>query len=157
MLKGFMCLSGRCIQRLGPVEGDHARGCGSQDVDDPGAFGQEQGGLAEDGGAGVDLEDYVVGEQGLTVAVRGGGHSLPGFSTCDGGIVIDLSAMRAVEVDPDRRVAIAQGGARWGDYDGITHSYGLASTGGIVSTTGVASTTRARPRAARGSPERASE
>ena len=57
----------------------------------------------------------VAGERGLPVAVRGGGHSLPGFSTCDGGIVVDLSAMRAVQVDPDRRVAIAQGGARWGE------------------------------------------
>lgn len=83
----------------------------------------------------------VANERGLAVAVRGGGHSLPGFSTCEDGIVIDLSAMRAVEVDPQRRVAVAQGGARWGDYDSITHSFGLASTGGIVSTTGVAGLT----------------
>src|SRR3954462_13423950 len=52
----------------------------------------------------------------LVVAVRGGGHSLPGFSTTDGGIVIDLSAMRAVHVDPASRTATAQGGATWADF-----------------------------------------
>jgi FAD/FMN-containing dehydrogenase len=73
----------------------------------------------------------------LELAVRGGGHSVPGFGTVDGGVVIDLSGMRSVEVDPDRRTARAQGGATWGDYNGATHVYGLASTGGIISTTGV--------------------
>src|SRR3954469_13678784 len=53
----------------------------------------------------------------LLVAVRGGGHSIPGFSTVDGGIVIDLSAMRSVHVDPDRRTAVASGGATWADFD----------------------------------------
>lgn len=60
---------------------------------------------------------------------------------CNGGIVIDLSAMRTVHVDPDRRVAVVQGGARWADYDQATHTHGLASTGGMVSTTGVAGLT----------------
>jgi FAD/FMN-containing dehydrogenase len=83
----------------------------------------------------------VAGEEGLPVAVRGGGHSLPGFSMCNGGIVIDLSAMRTVHVDPDRRVAVVQGGARWADYDQATHTHGLASTGDMVSTTGVAGLT----------------
>src|SRR3954470_15954525 len=74
----------------------------------------------------------------LLVAVRGGGHSLPGFSTCDGGIVIDLSLMNAVRVEPASRVAAAQGGCTWADLDHETQAFGLAVTGGLVSTTGVA-------------------
>src|SRR5919112_482359 len=54
--------------------------------------------------------------ENLTVSVRGGGHSLPGFSTVDGGMVIDLSAMRAVQVDPVARTATAQGGATWAGF-----------------------------------------
>jgi FAD/FMN-containing dehydrogenase len=74
----------------------------------------------------------------LEVAVRGGSHSIPGFSTTDGGIVIDLSAMRSVHVDPVRRTAVAQGGATWADFDHETQAFGLAVTGGLVSTTGIA-------------------
>src|SRR3954463_6283797 len=74
----------------------------------------------------------------LEVAVRGGSHSIPGFSTTDGGIVIDLSAMRSVRVDPVRRTAVAQGGATWADFDHETQAFGLAVTGGLVSTTGIA-------------------
>ena len=74
----------------------------------------------------------------LIVAVRGGGHSIPGFSTVDGGIVIDLSAMKAVHVDPARRTAVAQGGATWADFDHETQAFGLAVTGGLVSSTGIA-------------------
>jgi FAD/FMN-containing dehydrogenase len=73
----------------------------------------------------------------LVVAVRGGGHSLPGFSTCDGGIVIDLSAMRAVHVDPVARTAVAQGGCTWAEFDHETQAFGLATTGGLVSSTGI--------------------
>ncbi|CAM06430.1 FAD/FMN-containing dehydrogenase [Saccharopolyspora erythraea NRRL 2338] len=73
----------------------------------------------------------------LDVAVRGGGHSVPGFGTCDEGVVIDLSAMRGVRVDPVRRTARVEGGATWGDLDAATHAFGLATTGGIISTTGV--------------------
>lgn len=80
-------------------------------------------------------------DRGLPLAVRGGGHSLPGFSTCDGGIVLDLSPMRAVRVNPEARVARAQGGCRWRDYDAATHAHGLASTGGLISTTGIAGLT----------------
>ena len=76
--------------------------------------------------------------ENLLVAVRGGGHSLPGFSTCDGGIVIDLSAMTAVRVDPARRTAVAEGGCTWADFDHETQAFGLAVTGGLVSTTGIA-------------------
>src|SRR3954470_22766051 len=74
----------------------------------------------------------------LPVAVRGGGHSLPGFSTTDGGVVIDLSAMKSVRVDPERRTAAAEGGATWADLDHETQAFGLAVTGGLVSTTGIA-------------------
>ena len=76
--------------------------------------------------------------ENLTVAVRGGGHSLPGFSTCDGGLVIDLSAMKSIHVDPARRTAVAQGGATWADFDHETQAFGLAVTGGLVSSTGIA-------------------
>ena len=80
-------------------------------------------------------------DSGLELAVRGGGHSAPGFGTCDGGVVIDLSPMRTVYVDPNARTARAGGGTTWGDFDYATHAYGLATTGGIVSTTGVAGLT----------------
>src|SRR4051794_33776218 len=74
----------------------------------------------------------------LSVAVRGGGHSIPGFSTCDGGVVIDLSGMTTVRVDPATRTAVAEGGATWGDFDHETQAFGLAVTGGLVSSTGIA-------------------
>jgi FAD/FMN-containing dehydrogenase len=78
---------------------------------------------------------------GLPIAIRGGGHSVPGFGTCDGGVVIDLSAMRSVRVDPAKKTARAEGGATWGDFNSATHAFGLATTGGIISTTGVAGLT----------------
>lgn len=80
-------------------------------------------------------------DAGLPFAVRGGGHSVAGLSTCDVGVVIDLSSMRAVAVDTKRRIAIAEPGATWGDYDAATAQHGLASTGGLISTTGVAGLT----------------
>jgi hypothetical protein len=76
--------------------------------------------------------------QDLLVAVRGGKHSLPGFSTCDGGIVIDLSQMKGIRVDPVSQTAQAQGGLTWSEFDHETQAFGLATTGGLISTTGIA-------------------
>src|SRR5262249_46007746 len=77
----------------------------------------------------------------LQIAVRGGGHSVPGFSTTDGGIVIDLGRMSGVRVDPAGRRAFVGGGATWGDVDHETTAHGLATTGGLISTAGVAGLT----------------
>ena len=73
----------------------------------------------------------------LEIAVRGGGHNVAGTAVCDDGIVVDLSGMRAVWVDPGSRTARVQGGALWGDVDHETQAHGLATTGGIVGHTGV--------------------
>lgn len=74
----------------------------------------------------------------LMVAVRGGGHNVAGNAVCDGGLVIDLSSMKGMRVDPVRRVARAEPGLTWGEFDRETQSLGLATTGGIQSTTGIA-------------------
>jgi FAD/FMN-containing dehydrogenase len=76
--------------------------------------------------------------EGLPLAVRGGGHSIPGFSTVDNGLVLDLSPMNAVHVDPHRRTVTAEGGSLWRDVDAEAQAFGLAVTGGLVSTTGIA-------------------
>jgi FAD/FMN-containing dehydrogenase len=77
----------------------------------------------------------------LLVAVRGGGHHVAGHAVCEGGIMIDLSPMRAVRVDPEAQTAYVQGGATWGDVDRDTQAFGLAVPGGVVSATGVAGLT----------------
>jgi FAD/FMN-containing dehydrogenase len=76
-------------------------------------------------------------DHALDLSVRGGGHSVPGFGTNDGGLVIDLSLMRGVRVDPKARTARVEGGATWGDFNHAGYPFGLATTGGIISTTGV--------------------
>lgn len=80
-------------------------------------------------------------EAGLPLALRGGGHSAPGFGTVDDGLVLDFSGRRGVWVDPRTKRARAEAGATWGDYNHATHAFGLASTGGIVGSTGVAGLT----------------
>jgi FAD/FMN-containing dehydrogenase len=82
-------------------------------------------------------------DTGIATAVRGGGHSVPGFSVCDGGLLIDLSAARSVRVDRARQTARADGGATWGDFDHETGAYGLGSTGGVMRTTGIGGLTLA--------------
>jgi FAD/FMN-containing dehydrogenase len=77
-------------------------------------------------------------EYGLPLAVRGGGHNVAGTAVVDGGLVIDLSAMREVRIDPSRRTVHVQGGATWADVDKVTAPLGLATPGGVVSETGVA-------------------
>jgi FAD/FMN-containing dehydrogenase len=77
-------------------------------------------------------------ERGMEVAVRAGGHSSPGFATTDGGLVIDLSPLKAIHVDPVRRIAWVQPGVLWSELDAATQEHGLAVTGGRVSSTGVA-------------------
>jgi FAD/FMN-containing dehydrogenase len=74
----------------------------------------------------------------LLVAVRGGGHNVAGFGTCDGGLVIDLSGMKGITVDVKARTARAQGGLTWGEFDAATQAHALATTGGLVTTTGIA-------------------
>ena len=80
-------------------------------------------------------------ENGLLVAIRGGGHNVGGRALCDGGMVIDLSRMRGVAVDAKARTARVQGGAKLGDLDRETHLYGLTAPVGVVSATGVAGLT----------------
>jgi FAD/FMN-containing dehydrogenase len=80
-------------------------------------------------------------DHGLLLAVRGGGHSVAGLSSIDGGLLIDLAAMNGVDVDPDARVVRVQGGATWGEVDRDSQVFGLVCPGGIISETGVAGLT----------------
>lgn len=80
-------------------------------------------------------------ENGLLVAVRGGGHNVAGSATCDGGLVIDLSPMKEITVDPEARIASVEGGVTWGELDRETQAFGLAAPGGLISDTGIAGLT----------------
>jgi len=80
-------------------------------------------------------------ENNLLTAIRGGGHNGAGLAVCDDGLVIELSRMRGVRVDPARRTARVEGGCVWGDVDHATHAFGMAVPCGFISTTGVAGLT----------------
>ncbi len=90
----------------------------------------------------VDVADVMTSvnfarEHHLMLAVRGGGHNGPGLGTCDGGLVVDLSRMKGIRVDPAGRTVRVEGGCVWGDVDHATHAFGLATPSGFVSSTGV--------------------
>ena len=90
----------------------------------------------------ADVADVMAGvdfarSSGADLAVRSGGHNVAGFGTVDGGVVLDLSPMKGIQVDPEARIVTAQSGCRWGDVDHATHVFGLAVPGGVVSTTGL--------------------
>ncbi len=76
-------------------------------------------------------------ENSLDLAIRGGGHSGPGLASVDNGFVIDLSSMKGIWVDPEKRTAKVEAGCTWGDVDHATHAFGLATVSGVISTTGV--------------------
>jgi len=75
--------------------------------------------------------------QKLLVAIRGGGHNAGGLGMCDDGLVIDLSPMNYVHVDPKKRTVLVGGGTLWRDVDHATHAFGLAVPAGVIGTTGV--------------------
>jgi FAD/FMN-containing dehydrogenase len=77
----------------------------------------------------------------LAVAVRGGGHNVAGTAVCDGGLVIDLSPMKRISIDPLKRTGTAEAGLLWGEFDRVCQRYGLATTAGIVTHTGIAGLT----------------
>src|SRR5439155_820736 len=94
----------------------------------------------------VDVADVIAAvnfgrDQGLLVAIRGGGHNGPGLGSCDDGLVIDLSLMKSIRVDPATRTVRVDAGCTSGDVDHATHAFGLAVPFGIVSTTGVSGLT----------------
>jgi FAD/FMN-containing dehydrogenase len=91
----------------------------------------------------ADIVDAVnfARTQGLELAVRGGGHNVAGRAVCEGGLMLDLSLMKGIHVDPVRRTARAQGGVTWREFNRETHAHGLATTGGVISTTGIAGLT----------------
>src|SRR5262250_2729117 len=94
----------------------------------------------------VDVADVIAAvnfgrENKLLIAIRGGGHNAGGLGVCDDGLVIDLSPMNYVRVDPKKRTVLVGGGALWRDVDHATHGFGLAVPAGVISTTGVAGLT----------------
>jgi FAD/FMN-containing dehydrogenase len=80
-------------------------------------------------------------DNGLLVSIRGGGHNVSGNAVSNGGLMIDLSPMKSIRVDPQKRTVRADPGVTWGEFDRETQSFGLATTGGLVSTTGIAGLT----------------
>jgi len=93
------------------------------------------------GAADVVKAVHFARDHRLPLAVRGGGHSFPGHSVCDGGLVVDLSSMKGIRVDPVARTVRAEAGMKWIDFDAETQAFGLATTGGTASDTGIAGLT----------------
>ncbi|HWS95472.1 MAG TPA: FAD-binding oxidoreductase [Candidatus Methylomirabilis sp.] len=94
----------------------------------------------------VDVADVIAAvnygrDNGLLTAIRGGGHNGAGLGTCDDGLVIDLSRMKGIRVDPVTKTVRVEGGCVWGDVDHATHAFGMATPCGFISTTGVAGLT----------------
>jgi FAD/FMN-containing dehydrogenase len=139
-------LDDRALQKLEDVFGGQLVRPGDADYDEQrrvwnGSIDRRPALIARCAG----VEDVVTAVRfasasGIPTAVRGGGHSFPGLSVCDG-LVIDLGLMRGVSIDPEQRTARAQGGVLWGELDHATQAHGLATVGGIVTHTGVAGLT----------------
>src|SRR5512139_3271505 len=90
----------------------------------------------------ADVADVITSvrfarETGMLTAIRGGGHNAGGLGVCDNGLVIDLSAMKGIRVEPRPQTVRVEGGCTWGDVDRATHAFGMATPSGILSTTGV--------------------
>jgi FAD/FMN-containing dehydrogenase len=99
----------------------------------------------------VDANDVATAlpfaqEHDLELAVRGGGHNPAGHCAVDDGLVIDLSRMRNLDVDPEARVATSEGGATWMDLDAATQAHALVTPGGVVGSTGVTGLTLGKPK-----------
>jgi FAD binding domain/Berberine and berberine like len=92
------------------------------------------------------VADVVTGvrfarEHDLLVSVRAGGHGMPGYAVCEAGLMLDLSGMKGVQVDPEQRTVRAEAGVTWSEFDHETQAFGLATTGGVVGSTGIAGLT----------------
>jgi FAD/FMN-containing dehydrogenase len=93
------------------------------------------------GAADVVAGVLLARETGLPLAIKGGGHGVNGHAVCDDGIMLDLSPLKRIDVDPEARIARAQAGVTWGEFDAATQEHGLATTGGRITTTGIAGLT----------------
>lgn len=93
------------------------------------------------GAADVVAGVLLARETGLPLSIKGGGHGVNGHAVCDDGIMLDLSPMKRIDVDPDERIARAQAGVTWGEFDAATQAHGLATTGGRITTTGISGLT----------------
>lgn len=128
-------LRGQLI-RPGEAEYDNARKLWNGNIDKHPALIARCDGVADV----IDCVNFAR-ESNLLVSVRGGGHSFPGTSVANDGLVIDLSEMSSIRVDPVRRAVRAEGGTRWGAFDHATQAFGLATTGGTNTDTGIAGLT----------------
>jgi FAD/FMN-containing dehydrogenase len=128
-------LRGELIQRVDPHY-EQARRVFNGMIDNQPALIVRCAGVAD-----VIAAVHFARETDIPVSIRGGGHGVVGNAVCDNGLVIDLSGMKSIRVDPKKRTARAEGGVTWGDFDYETQAFGLATTGGIVPSTGIAGLT----------------